>query len=600
MKIKPFPSFHIMPTLLLHFANGEGNKFLKTLRDEFDGINKVLLNRASKGDFGIVADQFSSREKMIDTITCYEKEIILFLFSGHAGPEQLSLTDGDAYSDGIARLLGKCKKLDIVILNGCSTAAQVKALLDNDIPVVIATSARIGDETATRFSISFFEGLSLGSSIRDAFNQSIEKARVYGKIEGVEITSRGLVTSQEKADTPLWGLYFNKLKKDFLDDWRLPDNTSSTDQSGVNNEIRESLLGISEKYEVEASKEKMLALLPYLISEPIRKLLTPKEGTGIFYDSPSKDRFKMLLFAYRAIINLASYSLLAQLWDEGLNNHNKTIINGDCQKLFTSSFFKENEPVKHQSRLKLLRSLLQVMKEEHLVCFIEEMGSLLDTLNQPNTKNALADLESKLYNERELLTAPDLLNLCLETECSLAKILFDFGFMINYSLTSIPNIECLKNQRLKSQVYRHRFLTMRNQADALRRDDEQLLGEFPLDNSSVIIHKHGDRSTSHNLNLSPFLVDKNTFDNTSKPDLHFLENLSPQTNTLYYCPATSYKNHWEVSPEEIEVAGKSKYYYPKQSTAKQNTATPSTFNSHLIKQIESFSSTVLNKRLKEL
>lgn len=589
-----------MSTLLLNFANGEGTNSLKTLQDEFDGINGALLKRAASKDFVIVADQISTRGKMIDTITSYENDIILFLFSGHAGPGLLSLTDGEGDSDGVAGLLGKCKNLVLVILNGCSTAAQVKALLNNGIPIVIATSAPVGDQTATQFSISFFKELSIDSSIRDAFNQSIERARVYGKIEGVEIESRGLVTVQAGAKVPLWGIYYNELQIDQLDNWRLPTNTANSNQYGINDEIKDSLTGIAETYEVDPSKEKMLALLPYLISEPIRKLLTPKEGTGVFYDSPSKDRFKMLLFAYRAIVNLATYTLLAQLWDEGLTRGNTSILSGESQRLIKATFFRDSEPKDHPSNLELLKGLLQIMKEEQLPCFMVEMDSLLDTLNETDTKSALDDLESKLAKEGELINAPDLLNLCLQTESSLARTLFDFGFMIKYSLTSIPNIECLKNQRLNSHVYRHRFLTLRNQADALRKEDEQLVSTLPLDNSSVIIHKHGDRSTNLNLNLSPFLVDKNALDNASKPDLHFLEYFLPQTNTFYYRPATSYKNLWEVGPEEIKVPGKSKYSSPKQAAAIPEQDASLTFNALLNKQIKSFASIVLNKTPNEL
>ena len=93
-----------------------------------------------------------------------------------------------------------------------------------------------------------------------------------------------------------------------------------------------------------------------------------------------------------------------------------------------------------------------------------------------------------------------------------------------------------------------------------------------------------------------FLVDKNALDNASKPDLHFLEYFSPLEKTLYYCPATSYKNLWEVSPEENRVPKKKRLSSPEQ----EELNAPLTFNSLLYKQIESFTSIVLNKTLGEL
>lgn len=56
------------------------------------------------------------------------------------------------------------------MLNGCSTQGQVADLLIQGIPVVIATSAPVTDQTATRFSINFFQALSsTNSAIKEAF-----------------------------------------------------------------------------------------------------------------------------------------------------------------------------------------------------------------------------------------------------------------------------------------------------------------------------------------------------------------------------------------------------------------------------------------------
>ncbi|WP_149243056.1 hypothetical protein [Dyadobacter sp. 32] len=588
-----------MSTLLLTFANSNTSP-LPTLADEYRGLNDALRTRNAARDFSTIYAPIATRDDIIKDIRANQNDISLFLFSGHAGRDRIILTDGGAPSDALADSLGNCPNLKLVILNGCSTEGQVKALLNKNIPIVIATSSPVNDEKATKFSIAFFREMAIDRTINEAFEIAVDESNWYGSKQEAENLARGLVLERNDDDKPMWGIYYSQPEGEiFMNTFRLPRLAANNDGDGINDELADALLGISEKYKVDPSKEKMLALLPYLISEPIRKLLTKKEGNGVFYDSPSKERFKMLLFAYRAIINLATYTLLATLWDEALKKGNKSRITGEGQKRFATSFFKESQNINPQSNLELLKLLLQVMKEADLSCFIVEMDVLLDKLNEKETRKALDVLESKIAKESENSGAPDLLNQCLETERSLARILFDFGFMIQYSLTSVPNIEFLKNQRLKSQLYRHRFLTLRNQGDALRKDDEQFLNNSSLDNSSIIIHRHNDRSTERNLNLSPFLVDKNALDNAGKPDLHFLVHFSELKNTFYYCPATSYKNLWEVVPGTNIAPVKSKYSASSQTADKSDLSAPPTFNSLLLDQIRSFSQIVLDKTLRE-
>ena len=55
-------------------------------------------------------------------LTLFRDRLGLFLYSGHAGRDVLLTEDGASRSGGIAHLLGQCKNLKVVILNGCSTA----------------------------------------------------------------------------------------------------------------------------------------------------------------------------------------------------------------------------------------------------------------------------------------------------------------------------------------------------------------------------------------------------------------------------------------------------------------------------------------------
>lgn len=217
-----------MQTLLLTFANSSTNR-LPTLDDEYQGVSNALRERNTK-DFYVVSDPILNRDKFVKDLEKYGKDTCLFLFSGHAGRDSLGFEDGKGYADGIALLLGNCPNLNIVILNGCSTGGQVRLLRENGVPVVIATSAPVNDETATQFSISIFEELAQKrKSIKDSFEEAIKKAKLYGQVKNCEITSRGLGSDQEEA--ALWGVYYDEDKADILDTWRLPENIGNLNTS---------------------------------------------------------------------------------------------------------------------------------------------------------------------------------------------------------------------------------------------------------------------------------------------------------------------------------------------------------------------------------
>ncbi|WP_149243067.1 hypothetical protein [Dyadobacter sp. 32] len=558
-----------MPTLLLHFANGEGNKFLKTLQDEYDGINDALLGRAANKDFVIVADQISTRRKMINAISSYEKDIILFLFSGHAGPEQLSLTDGEGDSDGIAGLLGKCKNLGLVILNGCSTVAQVKALLDHGIPVVIATSAPVGDETAAQFSISFFKELSNGKSIRASFEESIDIAKpyrdkkAYGKIQVNEILSRGLVTGQQKADTILWGIYYNKENEAFLDTWRLPVIVSASAHEDINKDITKALRGIAQKYTITTGVNSVLEKLPFLINEPIRNLFATRAETqedNEFYDTPSWKRFQMILYGYRSIINLTTYVLLAELWDKSLQEGKQTNLSDECRQLIQSTLFTSRTSDQHHSNLALLLQLAQLLKDKQPPCFLTEISALLnDLLSKEPLKNAMEYLESKIANQDNikttLSTEAAMVRLCLDTEKNFSFILYSFGFMVNYSLTSVKDIELLKYRYRKSPSFWHQIIPLQIQIGYIvaQKVNNRQASDAPLDTTSIIFHRHGNGVPETYLNLSPFLLDKNALIKSPKADLHYLLSYSAEHQVFHYRRATSYIQVWPIRPKKKEV-----------------------------------------------
>ena len=148
-----------MDVLFLAFANQQ-QQLLPTLQEEDQTLYKLLSARAKLQHFQLHRDSFVTTETLPSFLTLYRDKISIFLFSGHAGRDRLIFTEGQtAHASGIAAMLGQCPNLKLVFLNGCSTQGQVAMLLEHQVPVVIATSSPVSDESATFFSIRFFEAL---------------------------------------------------------------------------------------------------------------------------------------------------------------------------------------------------------------------------------------------------------------------------------------------------------------------------------------------------------------------------------------------------------------------------------------------------------
>lgn len=245
-----------MPTLLLTFANSETNR-LKTLTDEYEGVSDALRNREIQGDFTVVSKPMATRSQIQSEIRAREEDLCLFLYSGHAGRDRLQLEDGVGHSEGIAALLGRCPILKVVILNGCSTAEQVKWLLEQKIPIVVATSAPVQDWMATQFSIALFRELSQHKlPIKEAFDRAVNAAQVYGQLPKVDRGKRGLDFSD--GDTPVWGIYYKPENETLVGVWQLPTRGQSGSSPSV--PTKKEIQGLVAKNKLEVAIEKLTTI----------------------------------------------------------------------------------------------------------------------------------------------------------------------------------------------------------------------------------------------------------------------------------------------------------------------------------------------------
>ena len=207
------------PVILSYFAQSPDNLHLPMLGEEQNAIQLAWEAATYRPQNPIEVDYLardsglSKQDQIIKDIKEYSNRIVLFQFSGHAGPNALQLNDGMGGPDGIAGLLeAHAPNLKVVVLNGCSTGGQVKTLFERGIRAVVATSRTVKDTHAKQFAISFHQTLCAGYSIQEAYRDAILalKAKKLDRllpqdIRESAVSRSGLDTSVD--DGLLWGLF---------------------------------------------------------------------------------------------------------------------------------------------------------------------------------------------------------------------------------------------------------------------------------------------------------------------------------------------------------------------------------------------------------
>jgi len=193
------------PVFLFSFANNS-LKPLAQLTDEDHEIHEIFSPLASSGQIQIVRESFVTTKSISSSLK--QNDITLLHYSGHANGQSLLFLDQLAHATGIAHSLGRQKNLKFVFLNGCSTFPQVRLLLDQGVPAVLATSVKINDTRAKFFAISFYHSIALGKTIKVAFDQAVgDYITKFGNTEPPKVY-RDLLSFKktEKSSFP-WGLY---------------------------------------------------------------------------------------------------------------------------------------------------------------------------------------------------------------------------------------------------------------------------------------------------------------------------------------------------------------------------------------------------------
>lgn len=537
-----------MEILFLTFAN-DRNQPLPSLQREDETLYGLLAPRQGQQHFLIHRDSYTGIDKIAEYLNLYRDDIVLFHYSGHADGNNLFLDGQEAKTLGLATLLGQCSKLKLVVLNGCSTKGQVQLLLENGVPAVIATSSPISDTKATEFSIQFYRSLVNQESIKQAADAAKGKVLM---MDDAMVFHRGLdLRGQEKEGQ--WGLFY----KDGLEEhteWTLPAVSSgvSTGAFVPNELLLESLTEALAPFSQDVQKlrdleemgsqvsvldkrEAILKCLPHPISEQVRKLLVP-EPTGSsdqFYDKLGPARLQQIIAIYNILVELMAFILFSQLWEFLPSKPDVKVSEKVKNKLF--DFFKlSNQARKEYNFLPLISFLLDYFEEQDIECFVVEIKRFRAQMAAGSKFYEACLFMESVKNKllRSAASVSEAETLCILAETKIADILGRMGFLAFYTITSVKNIDVVKYRHSKTPHFRHTVVRLVQRFVGLA-SEPQMMDQF-MDTTSILLIREQNGSKGF-LNLSPFIIDENVFDDkASVAKLYFFSRYAPNDDTYAF------------------------------------------------------------------
>lgn len=522
-----------MAFIFLAYANSQTEP-LPTLSKEDEEVYRILTSRYQKNHFKLHRESNATLLLLTEQLVTFREELSLFVFSGHAGRDRLLLKDSAANSSGIAQLLEACPQLKLVVLNGCSTVAQVEELLQlENAPVVIATSSPVSDTAATQFAITFFQCFcEQYASVQDAFQLALAAAQTATFDPIYMQQTRDFASTKNSVDDPIWGIFVPTGQEIKLE-WSLPLFVSTSNRENLvpNSILLDQLMeglspfhkGIQQLYDQEMEgldisvlkkRRLILEVLPHPISEHLRKLLVEREETSeqTFFDQLGVDRLKQLIVTYQSVIELPAFILLAQLWDV-LVEQKEAFQKSEQQKELLKQYLNFRTGERIQSiYFQLIPILIEIFQQNQLPLFVEEFEVVHDEFS-PDSELFNSCMFFEHLNKKKAFSKEEAEQYCIEGEEKLATILGKFGFLTRYTLVSVKNVRVKKNRFQFEPKYQHRLVELIQRFVGL--EPTQFISDSIVDDSSIHLQKRSGEQTTF-LNLSPFVIDENAFDDTAQ------------------------------------------------------------------------------------
>ncbi len=516
-----------IPAILLMFAN-QDDAYLDKLKEESKSINSILGVQEDKGNIKVFREESATIADVNDALLRFESRAAIFHYAGHADGNSLHFEKGEGNANGIAELLGQLPNLKLVFLNGCSTQGQVEYLMETGVKAVIATAVPINDEKAVVFAENFYRALANYHHIESAFLRTVSLMKtIYGGDFDATVVRRGQTAFFDNKEEMPWGLYVNE-NADAALNWEIPTQMAPVQEPKteaanfiVNQELQEvikTLIDLNPALEqlcmLDGEIDSRAALLqiiqnyPWPIATQIR-LLVAKDGE---MDTASLKRIKQIVSVYINTTKFLFYTAVSQLWHEKQNN-----------TLATKSYLVDMLHIgeKEHGQFDYFRHFLEIirlLKANNIEPFAPEFLELLDSFDSNadlyEAYGYMESLRTTIYSNNTAELEANLTQKAGDGEYHLSTLLIEIAFLVKYRLITIRDIHVINPKYMDIQ-FNHfmRRLNVSVGNIAVSGDASKLrsrsFSEF-TNNASVILTSDIQDPSSY-LNLSPFIIDVNSF-----------------------------------------------------------------------------------------
>ena len=518
-----------MQTILIITAN-DPNDRLNMLAREGKDI-QLVLNSAVRKNYEVVLVPETTTADIIKELNVPNRAVEVLHYAGHANSEILRLTDMDADAQALADKLRSVGTLKLVFINGCASRGQVQFFHQVGIPFVIATVRPIDDTKAVWVANQFYQYLSLGRPLREAFDEVVKDAILQQK--NIPFAhERGIMRMPDlKNDRFDWDLYIRE--GDENSNYTLPfsaklvANTEGVNHTTFLEDLVYALAPIksphfsgirhlAEDMERGAVKERkklseLLKVLPYTLGIRVRHITANP-------DDKDSNYFRELLydyvFLYETLLHHAASVLMAQLWkykDAALKHKPEAFAD------IAAFWLKDRLAASPFEYKALIIHLLNWLKKADIVCpfSTSDTEGVLAYLHSQDFEHATAYffLQKRLHIQR-FLKDDELLANCSEAQQHLVKAFEMLKHLTAYFMVSVSGIS-IKNLRYVPAEYGNQVSKLVDIEE--ERSQTYVFSDKMLENKSVLYYQptHTEITaivdTENTTNLFPFVFDRNVF-----------------------------------------------------------------------------------------
>jgi hypothetical protein len=205
--------------------------------------------------------------------------------------------------------------------------------------------------------------------------------------------------------------------------------------------------------------------------------------------------------------------MLAQLWDEMVNKKVTALPDAEKDELRRYFTMPLAERAKYSLR-KVVRAVSRVFDSNSVPYFVEELRPVAARAaddNDPFAKACVFFESARLKLASGAMEDQEGEILAVDAEAELCNFIAPLGFLAKYDMDSIKEITIFKNRFYPTPVYQHKMTKLEQRFVGLANTVERH-NNF-IENASVVII-NGNR----HLNLSPFVIDENAFNDKAAID----------------------------------------------------------------------------------